>query len=83
MKYTYFALFDVDKDDPTATNVTFPDIMGGVTCGYGEVNTMAMAKDLLKTMLEFAPEQCGKPSSEEKMKQLFPDRKIVKISVDV
>ena len=83
MKYTYFALFDADKDDPIATNVIFPDILGGVTCGYGEENAMSMAKDLLKNMLEIAPEQCGKPSSEEKMRQLFPDRKIVKISVNV
>lgn len=83
MKYTYYALFDTDKDDPTATNVTFPDIFCGVTCGYGEENTMFMAQDLLRSMLQIAPEQCGVPSSKDKMKALFPDRRIVRVTVEL
>ena len=42
-----------------------------------------MAKDFLRSMLQIAPEQCMPPSSEEKLRALFPDKRIVPITVDV
>lgn len=83
LTYTYYALFSPDTGDPTATNVAFPDIFGGTTFGYGEEEALYMAKDFLRSMLQIAPEQCMPPSSEEKLRALFPDKRIVPITVDV
>lgn len=83
MTYTYYAIFSPDTGDPTATNVRFPDIFCGMTCGYGEENTRYMAEDFLRTALQFAPEQCKAPTPEEKMRELFPGARIVAVTVDI
>ena len=77
----YYALFEEDKDGNIA--VTFPDIFGGVTCGENEEDAFAMAADLLKMMLKEAPAQCEPPASYEKMRSLFPNKRIEKIEVEL
>ena len=81
MVYKYCAIFE--KEDEGGYNVTFPDIFGGVTCGDTFEEALFMAKDLLKIMLSNAKGQCSEPLSKEKMQLLFPDKKIVEITVNI
>lgn len=83
MKYVYTVIFDEAKEfAEKGFNVIVPDMFGGVTCGDSYDDAVFMAKDLIKLMLEEAPNQCNPPSSFEKMKELFPDRKLVQIEVE-
>ncbi|MCQ2801442.1 MAG: type II toxin-antitoxin system HicB family antitoxin [Bacilli bacterium] len=81
MSKTYIAIFEEAKEG--GYNVTFPDIFGGVTCGDSFEDAVFMAKDLLLIMLTSAKGQCFEPSSKEKMEKLFPDKKLVEISVEI
>ena len=81
MIYKYFAIFEQDEEN--GYNVTFPDIFGGVTCGDTFEEAMFMAKDLLKMMLTTAKEQCSEPLSKQKMENLFPNKNIIEVKVDI
>ena len=81
MSKTYIAIFEEAEEG--GYNVTFPDIFGGVTCGDSFEDAVYMAKDLLLIMLASAKGQCFEPSSKEKMEKLFPDKKLVEISVEI
>lgn len=84
MKYIYTVIFDDAKEfAEEGINVVAPDIFGGVTCGDNYDDAVFMAKDLIKIMLEDAPNQCQKPTPYERMKELFPDRRLVVIEVEV
>ena len=83
MKYSYYAIFEKDKDDPSFINVTFPDIIPGVTCGDSFDDALYMAKDLLKLMLKEAPNQCFPPTSLEKLKIEFPGKEFVLVEVEI
>lgn len=63
--------------------VTFPSIIGGVTCGDDFEDAKHMAEDLLKLMLTQAPKQCFEPKPKDEMLKLFPEFEIVEISVDI
>ena len=82
MKYSFPAIFEEDAEDPKLINVTIPDIIGAVTFGEGEEEAMNMAKDLLKSMLEFDYVKNTKPTSLEQTQQNFPDKKIVMVEVE-
>lgn len=81
MSKTYIAIFEEAEEG--GYNVTFPDIFGGVTCGDSFEDAVYMAKGLLLIMLTSAKGQCFEPSSKEKMEKLFPDKKLVEISVEI
>jgi len=83
MIYKYPAIFRVDKEDSKRINVSFPDIFGGVTCGIGKENAIFMAKDLLKLMIQRAPNQCEKPSSIEEIQHKFPGEEVIIIEVEI
>ena len=84
MKITYPAIFRIDKEDPTWINVSFPDIIAGVTCGRGMDNAIYMAKDLLKLMYESAKEQCLPPHTLLETQANFPneDVRLIEIEID-
>ena len=82
MKYSFPAIFEQDQTDPKLINVTIPDIIGAVTFGEGEEDAMNMAKDLLKSMLEFDYVKNIVPSTLEQTQNNFPDKKIVMVEVE-
>lgn len=82
MKFSYPAILEVDKVDPKYVCVTFPDIIGAVTFGEGEEDSLKMAKDLLETMLDFDYVREIKPTSLEKTKQNFPNYKVVMVEIE-
>lgn len=81
MKYSYYAVLEKDKDG--GINVTFPDIICGVTCGDDYKDALYMAEDLLKLMITTAPKQCLKPSSLETLKERYPNSRIELITVHI
>ena len=83
MKYFYYAIFKKDEQNPEYINVTFPDIVPGVTFGDSFEDAVYMAKDLLKLMLKEAPQQCFPPTSLEKLKEEYPDETFVLIDVEL
>lgn len=84
MKYSFLAVFSVDKYDAKWINVVFPDLPGAVTCGVGREDAMFMAKDLLRTIIEenIIDISIVKPSSEKTIRELYPDGDIVTITYD-
>ena len=82
MKYVYPAIFK-SSDDGEFTEVDFPDIVCGVTCGTSYENAIFMAQDLLKLMILEVPNQVMKPSKIEDLITKYPNEKIVMIEVDI
>ena len=82
MKYVYPAIFK-RSDDGEFTEVDFPDIICGVTCGTSYENAIFMAQDLLKLMILEVPNQVMKPSKIEDLITKYPNEKIVMIEVDI
>ena len=82
MKYTFPAIFEKDKENPKLINVTFPDLMGVVTFGEGMDDARAMAKDVLLSMLDFDYVKNTKPTSLEKTKENFKDKKVELVEVE-
>ena len=82
MKYAYPAIFK-RSDDGEFTEVDFPDIVCGVTCGTSYENAIFMAQDLLKLMILEVPNQVMKPSKIEDLITKYPNEKIVMIEVDI
>lgn len=82
MKYRFPAIFEQDLENPQYINVTIPDIIGAVTFGEGEEEAMNMAKDLLKSMLEFDYVKNTNPSTLEQTQKNFPDKKILMVEVE-
>ena len=82
MKYVYPAIFK-RSDDGEFTEVDFPDIVCGVTCGTSYENAIFMAQDLLKLMILEAPNQVMKSSKIEDLISKYPNEKIVMIEVDI
>ena len=82
MKYIYPAIFK-KSDDGEFTEVDFPDIVCGVTCGTSYENAIFMAEDLLKLMILEVPNQVMKPSKIEDLITKYPNEKIVMIEVDI
>ena len=83
-KYAYPAIFrysEEEKDMPF--DVSFPDILGGVTCGTDFDNAMYMAKDLLKLMLTSALAQCSRPTPVKTLQRTFPGEMIVLVEVEL
>ena len=83
MKYRYPAIFKKSEDDDDFTEVDFPDIVCGVTCGTSFENAVFMAEDLLKIMLKEAKHQVMKPSNIDELKNRYKDAKILMIEVDL
>ena len=81
MKLVFPAVFEVDKEDDKFINVSFPDIFGAVTFGEGMADAKAMAKDLLKTIADYAKK--FKPTSLEKTQENFPFKHVELIEVEV
>lgn len=82
MKYSFPAIFEPDTKNPNFINVTIPDIIGAVTFGEGAENAMIMAKDLLKSMLQFEYVRNTNPTSFEQTQRNFPNKKIVMVEVE-
>ena len=82
MKYVYPAIFK-RSDDGEFTEVDFPDIICGVTCGTSYENAIFMAQDLLKLMILEVPNQVMKPSKIEDLITKYPNEKIVMIEVNI
>ena len=82
MKYIYPAIFK-KSDDGEFTEVDFPDIVCGVTCGTSYENAIFMAEDLLKLMILEVPNQVMKPSKIEDLITKYPNDKIVMIEVEI
>ena len=83
MKYAYPAIFRVDKDDNKYINVSFPDLMGMVTCGEGMDDALFMAKDLLTLAMGIDYLRDTPPTSLEATCANFPDAEIIMVEVDV
>ena len=79
MKYAYPAIFK-RSDDGEFTEVDFPDIVCGVTCGTSYENAIFMAQDILKLMILEVPNQVMKPSKIEDLITKYPNEKIVIVS---
>ena len=82
MKYSFPAIFERDKEDPSLYNVDFPDLWGVVTCGDGLEDARFMAKDVLKLSLEFEYIRETKPKSLEETKANFPDKHVELVEVE-
>lgn len=83
MKYSFPAIFEKDLVDDKFINVTFPDLLGAVTFGEGEEDALAMAKDLLITMLDYEYIRTTTPKSLEETQKLFPNKKIILVEVEI
>lgn len=83
MRYVYPIVLETEEDDDNWINVIVPDIVGGVTCGQGEENAIYMAKDLIKLMLQEAPNQCYLPKSIEETQKNYPNKKVVMVEVEI
>lgn len=85
MKFSFPAVFKVALDDDFGYDVDFPDIIGGVTCGEDMEDSIYMAKDVLKLLLEENANnaQKCKPSSIEKLKEKYPNDIIKLIEVEI
>ena len=79
--YLYPAVFE--KEEEGGYSVTVPDIFGCVTCGDDYEDAVKMAKDVVKMMLEEAPNQCLKPKSLEETRKNFPNDIVVMIKVEL
>lgn len=76
MKYSFPAVFEVDKEDKNFINVSFPDILGAVTFGVGKEDAIVMAKDALKSLLEYDYVKNITPTSLEQTKQNFKNEDV-------
>lgn len=82
MKFCFPAVLEVDTQDPKYINVTFPDLIGAVTFGEGEDDAIAMAKDLLNTMLDYDYIRETKPTSLDATKHNFPNSKVIMVEIE-
>ena len=83
MKYSFPAVFEQDQTDKNFINVTFPDLMGVVTCGQGMEDARFMAKDVLKSMLAFDYVKNTVATSLEKTAQNFKGKIVEMVEVEV
>ena len=81
MKYSFPAIFRVDKEDSKFINVVFPDIFGALTFGEGMEEARYMAKDLLITMEDEV--KISKPSTLDETQKNFPDDIVELVEVDL
>lgn len=81
MKYSFPAIFSVDKEDPKLINVFIPDIPGAVTFGQDLENARYMAKDLLVALSEEV--KIATASSLQQTKQNFPDKIVEMVEVEI
>ena len=81
MKYSFPAIFRIDKEDEKYVNVVFPDIFGAVTFGEGMDDARYMAKDLLIALEDEI--KVSKPSSLEVTKQNFPGETVEMVEVEI
>ena len=81
--YAFWAIFEIEKEDPKWINVSFPDIVAGVTCGLGMDDALYMASDLLRLMVMDAPHQVFGPTPIEKLREEYPGSDFHLIEVDV
>ena len=79
----YPAIIERDKEDKSWLNVTFPNIIPGMTCGDSFDNAIFMAKDLLRLMIETEPERCFIPDGIEKIKHDNPGKEVMLIEIEV
>ena len=82
MKYSFPAIFEEDKQDKESINVVFPDLWGVVTCGKGMDEARFMAKDVLKSMLQFEYIRETKSKGLEQTKVNFPDKTVELVEVE-
>ena len=81
MKYSFPAVFKVDKEDSKYINVVFPDIFGAVTFGESMDDARYMAKDLLIALEDEV--KIARPSSFEETARNFPEYVIEMVEVDI
>ncbi len=81
-RIAYPAYIYQDEEDPGWWNVSFPDVIPGVTCGDSPDNALFMAKDLLALMIREAPVQVFPPSSLEQVKK-ERDLPVIMVEIDV
>ncbi len=81
MKYSFPAIFRVDKEDSRYINVIFPDIFGAVTFGEGIENARYMAKDLLVAMEDEL--KISVPTSLKETQKNFPDDIVELVEVEL
>ena len=82
-KITYPITIYKDLEVLKYYNVTIPNILGAYTSGEDYDNAIYMAKDLLKLMIEEAPDQCYPPETIEEIKAKWPERRVENITIEV
>ena len=81
MKYSFPAIFRVDKEDEKYINVVFPDLFGAVTFGESMEKARYMAKDLLIALEEEV--KISTPTSLEETQRNFPDEIVEMVEVEL
>ena len=81
MKYSFPAIFRVDKEDNRYINVVFPDIYGAVTFGENMEDAIRMAKDLLIAMEDEL--KVSTPTSLEETRKNFSEDIVEMVEVEI
>lgn len=81
MKYSFPAVFKVDKENSKYINVFFPDIPGAVTFGESMDEARLMAKDCLIAMTEYVKETPASKIAE--IQKNFPDATVEMVEIDL
>lgn len=88
LRFTFPAVFLPEEEpgeDPPGINVNFPDIICGVTCGYGMEDALYMARDLLSLVLRGDANGCraAVPTPVEVLRTRYPGAVVLPVSVVV